>query len=199
LILPTDTARAALAAAAYDASREPTWVTCKNTRVFLDKGETHPIITFEGTRPTLLSDWMVDLDQLPFTIDTVLNSLPAGFTAAVLSVIFQIMHDFHGTPVGFNGHSMGAAEALLAAALWVRAGLLLSRVTAFEPPRVGKLGGLLTNEDVLITHCGTDPVPAVPSWKDHPYAVDALPNLGNWSPIACHEMANVQQALKAAA
>ena len=103
--------------------------------------------------------------------------------------------------VGFNGHSMGGANALIAAALWKHAGGALGRVTAFEPPRVGMLGGKLAGEAVLLTRVGIDPVPEVPvlpPFHCHPAELTRLPNCGPWSAIGCHEIVNVAAAIEAA-
>lgn len=197
--IAADLERADLCRRAYDAARETTWSTPGLCRAFLDQTATGPVVTFEGTRPTSLADWLTDMRQMPLHLDPAFGPLPDGFGSAVLSVLFRIFRTLDGkTVLGFNGHSMGGANALIAAALWKHSGGTLGRVTAFEPPHVGLLGGRLEGEDVLITRCGFDPVPHVPvmpPFHCHPAPATDLANAGGWSAVGCHEIENVTAAL----
>lgn len=201
ITMPLARSRAGLCRLSYDPSRAPTWETPGLCRAFLDRDpDGRAVVTLEGTRPTVLGDWLRDLDQLQLKIDPALGPLPDGFGRDVLSVIFRIFHDLKGQPVGWNGHSKGGSECLIGAAIWKLAGEKLAGVTAFEPARVGLLGGLLDGEAVLITHVGTDPVPDVPPMISHPEPVThfAAP-AGVVNPIDCHEIDNVIAALPTAA
>ncbi len=202
-LLASDLARAALCRQSYDESRAPRWQTPGLCHAFLDRDpDGTAIVTFRGTVIKDAGDWWTDLRQLPMHLDPAFGPLPGGFGSAVLSVLLRIFRELDGrTVVGFNGHSMGGANALIAAALWKHSGGNLGRVTAFEPPHVGRLGGLLENEEVLATRVGIDPVPEVPilpPFHCHPVPITVLPNLARWSAIGCHEIANVILALTAA-
>jgi hypothetical protein len=200
-LLPLHLDRAKICCNSYQAGVVPRWISQGVCRAFLDEDDDGtPIVTFEGTRPDFAGDWLVDLNQLPLDLDPSLGRLPHGFGSAVHSVIFRMMAQIPATKrVDFNGHSMGASNALIAAACWKLAGRPLGRVTAFEPARVGRLGNILAGEDVLITVCGIDPVPLQPFWRNHPVetvVIHALPEFAQ-SPIGCHDIANVQAAIDA--
>jgi hypothetical protein len=207
-IIRSDTHRAMLCRLSYDAARAPDWPLGARSlpRCFLDRDQDGmPVITIEGTRPDFLGDWRADVDQLDLLIDPTLDSVPHGWGSLMLGVIFRILARFvdDDLALGWNGHSMGASDALIGAALWKLAGRKLGRVTAFEPGPVGKLGRILDGEDVLITRVGKDlallpghgdPVP-VSTPRGHPGPVLLLPACPGWSDIDCHEMANVAASL----
>lgn len=208
MLLPIDLSRAALARLSYDAARVPYWSTGTRSlpRCFLDRDpDGMPVVTCEGSRPIFgnLGDWKADFDQIDFVIDPTIDPVPHGWGSAMLGVMFRVLAEFPDPDLvlGWNGHSMGADDALIGAALWKLAGRKLGRVTAFEPGRVGRLGGILADEQVLITHVGGaeglagDPVPFEAPWRDHPSPVAFLPRRPAWSPFECHEIANVALAV----
>jgi hypothetical protein len=198
-LLPIHLERAKMCAETYSADAVPHWITPGMCRAFLGDDGVETVVTFEGTRPDFAGDWLVDLNQAPLDLDPSLGRLPHGFGTAVFSVVLRIMRELGGHhTVGFNGHSMGGSNALIAAAAWKLAGHALGRVTAFEPARVGKLGRVLAGEQVLITSCGSDPVPAQPFWREHPVEPVHLEPSDRMSPIDCHEIDNVAAAIDAA-
>jgi hypothetical protein len=207
-LVPSDTHRAALARLAYDPARVPQWPLGARTlpRCFLDRDQDGmAVITIEGTRPDFLGDWRADLDQLDLVIDPTCAAVPHGWGALMLGVIFRILRDVTDPDIvlGWNGHSMGASNALIGAWLWKLAGRKLGRVTAWEPGPVGPLANMLAGESVLITWVGDpqdkvrrDPVPeATP--RGHPAPVTWLPPQPRWSVIDMHEMVNVTAAAAA--
>lgn len=204
-VRPADLERVALCTLSYNPSLMPRWALGRRSlpRVFLDRdGDGTPVVTCEGTRPNFLGDWRVDFDQLDLTIDPTCDPVPHGWGSLMLGVIFRILRDLPpGEALGWNGHSMGASDCLIGAFLWKLAGRKLGRVTAFEPGPVGRLGGLLDGEDVLITRVGDgldgDPVP-IATPRGHPVAVTYLPAQPDWSAKACHELVNVASALRTA-
>lgn len=206
-LISSDTHRAMLCRLSYDSAR-PLLISLGSEslpRVFLDQDQDGmPVITCEGTRPTFLGDWKADFDQEDFTIDPTIDPVPHGWGQCMVWVMYRLFAKFDDPTVrvGWNGHSMGAADALIGAAIWKLAGRPLGRVTAFEPGRVGRLGGILDDESVLITHVGEgisgDPVPGEAPWRVHPTPETMLPRQNGWTPIDCHEMMNVAAAVAAA-
>lgn len=206
-LLPVHLERAKMCAESYQLDEVPRWITPGRCRAFLGHDGEETVVTFEGTRPDFAGDWLVDLNQVPLDLDPSLGRLPHGFGSAVFSVLLRIMREIGRTDdpdesrriVGFNGHSMGGSNALIAAAAWKLSGHTLGRVTAFEPARVGRLGRVLDGENVLITTCGIDPVPAQPFWREHPVEPVHLQALPGWDtrPLDCHEIANVEAAIAA--
>lgn len=208
-LLASDSHRAALCILSYDKARVPDIALGDRTlpRIFFDRDQDGmPVLTCEGTRPNFVGDWRTDLDQIDFAIDATCDPVPHGWGNAVLGVMFRILAKFDDPSlvISFNGHSMGGSCALIGAWLWKLAGRKLGRVTAFEPGRVGKLSGMLADEDVLITRVGDgmlgDPVTQESPLRDHPEGVDVaiLPRQPDWNPFECHKMVNVQAALAAA-
>jgi hypothetical protein len=189
--------RARLCADAYG-SPAPAWEAPGLCRAFFAHDSDRSVVTFEGTRPKFIGDWIVDLDQQPLHLDPALGALPDGFGRAVLSILFRVMRQIPPeTPVDFNGHSMGGSNALIAAAIWKHAGRRLGSVSAFEAARVGSLGGLLLGEDVLITTHGRDPVPELPLLKPHPVEPVHLTPVKQMDPIQDHAIENVAAAIAA--
>lgn len=203
MLRPSDNHRAALCRLSYDPARPLLLPLGKRSlpRLFLDRDpDGMPVVTCEGTRPDFLSDWRADFDQLDLEIDPTIDPVPHGWGSLMLGVIFRLMAMFPDPDLalGWGGHSMGASDAGIGAGLWKLAGRKLGRVTLFEPGPIGKLGGLLAGEDVLITRVGEglegDPVPeATP--RGHPAPVVILPRDPSWNPFECHDMVNVASAL----
>lgn len=204
-LIRADNHRVALCRLSYDPARVPDIATGARSlpRIFLDKDEDGGLTaTCEGTRPTFLGDWRADFDQLDLVIDPTCPPVPHGWGTLMLGVIFRLMALIPpDVALGWNGHSMGGSDALIGAWLWLLAGRKLGRVTAFEPGPVGTLGGLLDRANVLVTRVGAglegDPVPdSTP--RGHPAPLIVLPAQPGWSPIDCHEIANVAAAVAAA-
>lgn len=200
---PRDRRIAELCKLAYDPARAPTWEVAGKVRAFRFDEPSGPVVIFEGTRPTIIADWIRDLEAQTATIDPKLGPVHGGFLGDVLAVIFPIFHELNGKPVTFGGHSKGGSEAEIAAAIWTYAGEALVRVTAFEPARVGTLGGFIATAPGISTHVVPslglgDPVPDVPSWLPHPREITDLRAASlHIDPVDYHELDDVIAALDA--
>lgn len=122
-----------------------------------------PIVAFRGT--SSIRDWMTDADFIR------VNHVHRGFQRAFDSIaisLLEVLGEYEGKPVIFTGHSLGGAQAVLAA--WGFAqhhpG---TQVYTFGQPRVG--------DSVLAAQCKEkfgaqhfrlvnqeDIVPRVPTW-----------------------------------
>jgi hypothetical protein len=140
MLLHSDLRRAEFCRLSYDPARKPDWEVPGLVRGFLDEEPEGPVVTIEGTRANVLEDWMRDLDQIATTRILGLEQLPNGFADDILAIIFAIIADLHGQPLGWNGHSKGGSEALIGSVLWLLSGNKCRRITALEPARVGSLG-----------------------------------------------------------
>jgi len=205
MIDPIDRRVVDLCAMDYNGAATPTWETPGLIRAFLHREPSGLWVICEGTRPGKIADWLRDFDAWKKRSDPSFGDLHAGFYEDALSVIFRLYHDLKGETVNFGGHSKGGSEAEDLAALWVYAGEKLGRVTALEPARTGKLGGLLADKPGISTHvqwsdASGDPVTAEPLWLDHPRAMTVLkaPRFA-LDPIDYHELATVGEAMDAAA
>lgn len=198
---PTDRRIAELCRLAYDPARVPTWTVDGKVRAFLFDEPECPTVIFEGTRPAKLADWLRDIEAAASTIDPKLGPVHSGFLGDVLAVIFPIFRELKGKPVAFGGHSKGGSEAEIAAAIWSEAGETVARVTAFEPARVGLLGGIVAGLPGISTHIAPaiglgDPVPDVPSWLPHPRPLTIWrPVQTSIDPVEYHELDTVIAAM----
>lgn len=203
---PLDLRVADLCAADYDGKAVPTWETPGKCRAFKHLEPGGLWVIFEGTRPGHVADWLRDAGAgIVARSDPAFGDLAWSFFEDVVSVIFRMYREIGAEAVvNFGGHSKGASEALIAAAVWKFSGRRLGRVTALEPARVGALGGQLAGVPGLLTWVKrhpfiADPVPELPSWLAHPMPVTALeaPQF-TLNPIDCHELATVRAAMEAA-
>jgi hypothetical protein len=197
MLLHSDLRRAEFCRLSYDPARRPDWEVPGLVRGFLDEEPEGPVVTIEGTRANVLEDWMRDLDQIATTRILGLEQLPNGFADDILAIIFAIIADLHGQPLGWNGHSKGGSEALIGAVLWLLSGNKCRRITALEPARVGRLGGKLVGQDVLIIDNGS-PIPYLPSWLDHPVPATTLTPPGEPSLAQRHEIGFIEASMLAA-
>lgn len=98
------------------------------------------VITFRGTEPGKLKDWMSDLD-LQF-VDGPFGQVHNGFHLA-LAHIWDDLNDCvtafqdQGQSLWLTGHSLGAALATLAAAHWRKRDKPVHGLYHFGAPRVG--------------------------------------------------------------
>lgn len=160
-------------------------------------------IAFRGT----IGDpgtWLRDLEILPF-YDHQLGSCHRGFLAGARAVLPALLECVPADrPVDFVGHSLGAAEAVLAAALFVVYGRPVAGVTLFGAPRVvlhPELGAaaLLKPVDVVQYRNGNDPVTEIPPLPFR-HVVDQEVAIGRPvpNPLDAHRIAAYQAALGAA-
>jgi hypothetical protein len=164
---------AQLCAAAYDpmASWAMSWE--RNDVHFhacVENGVT--ILVARGTEPYDLEDWIADFSIRP-TVSRrhpLLGLCHAGFLTDVEQVAAEMQHDTQGQRVIVTGHSKGAAEALLFAAMQCCAGATPLLVVTFGSPRPGfvQLQELLRDLPGVDYRNGADPVPDLPLAFLHP-------------------------------
>ena len=159
----TDNSLASLCRLAYTDTPDIVVADAK-VRVFETPGCT--VFAFRGTDPDCVADWLADIDS-----DAVeapgLGSVHRGFYRDALAVWGPLSQRVRG-PFVLTGHSKGAAEAAVVAALLTLNGKPPARLTTFGMPRPGTLAGTLdTVPGSDYAHAG-DPVPEVPTWLPHP-------------------------------
>lgn len=172
----------------------PAWNT-EDVHAFLFQRDGYAIIAFQGSAS--LKDWFQDFDAAAVhrRIDHIeLGWVHDGFAEDVEEIFEQLVAGLPGDPIAITGHSKGAAEALIFAAL-LHARLPyrnIARVSTFGTPRPGALNGLLdglAGADYRNRH---DPVCAVPPYLPHPRAmtnIDAAPLPDDpWGPLRDHHM-----------
>jgi hypothetical protein len=129
------------------------------------EGHGATIVTFSGTDPLKIEDWIKD-----FTVQLEPNVLHAGFDMAVEAVWPTVEAAIKGRteqPLFFTGHSMGAALAIIAAEHALKANILPTLVYTFGCPRAGGLDFFnrytlkLGDRTFRLVH-GHDIVPTVP-------------------------------------
>lgn len=130
------------------------------------EGRGATIVTFSGTDPLKIQDWIKD-----FNVEPKPDVLHAGFEQALDAVwptIEALIRDRPNQPLFFTGHSMGAALALLGAERALnRVRIMSTGVHVFGSPRTGGLtffnlyGPKLAERTFRLVH-GHDIVPTVP-------------------------------------
>ena len=194
-MIPPDATLAELCAETYDRFNTPTWC-IDEVRAFryADPGGT--VVVFPGSVAPV--DWARDLLALPAhaVLDHAdLGTVPLGFWLGLEAVLARIEADVGGKPLVLAGHSLGGARALLAAALLASAGRRPRKTTAFAPPRVGSLNGLIREAAVAYRY-RDDPVPLVPLGFAHPCPlVQLAPPLLELDVLADHHLANYRAVL----
>lgn len=100
------------------------------------------VVSFRGTIPTSLKDWIDDLyyahvAEYPSCPGcTVHSGFFASYTALSEGVLNELAR-LNPSTVHVTGHSLGAAEAALAAVDIIKAGFNVGQVITFGQPRVG--------------------------------------------------------------
>ena len=170
----SDRAFAALIAASYTA--QPRW-RYADTRACFTEADGFAVVTIPGTDPESVANWLRDLDAAPFEHPQ-LGTLHAGFHDGAAGLYRQIRDDMAGRPWLIGGHSLGASEALIAAALGVLDGWAPIRVVALAPARAGfgALRDVLRSVSPAVYRNGRDIVPNVPMGWD--LAVDSWRQVG---------------------
>ena len=183
LALPTDRELVDQAAATYTSAAAPFYEDASQAiRIFLTtRADGLNYLSPEGTHN--LPGWMYDffaigLRELPvamlfamlgtkdhaMTSHSDLGFVHAGFLAAVLPAMPQLIEIAKRGPYAIDGHSLGAALALLAGALLIVEGLPPVKIGAFAPPRVGsdRFLQIVTSVPLCAYRYKDDPVPMVP-------------------------------------
>ena len=108
-------------------------------RFIVAVGRGATFVTFSGTDPLSIRDWITD-----FTLSPQLDTFHEGFRAAVEAVQPKIERAIRSSSANeqslfFTGHSMGAALANISAMLALKANLPATAVYTFGAPRTGGL------------------------------------------------------------
>lgn len=136
------------------------------------------VLAFEGTSDT--AEWGIDFEAVPLE-ERGFNHLKLGYIHMgwwldVVSVYHDLLDwlDNQRGPVACTGHSKGAGEALIFAALATTYGFKWARVSTFGTPHPGMLNGLLTGTPGADYRNRQDPVPLVPWYLGRPRALTAV-------------------------
>lgn len=203
----------ALACQATYGGGPQTWGT-DVTHAYLSEVNGVSVIAFEGTRD--LDEWLIDFEAVP--VDergydhADLGFVHLGWWRDVSSVADPIIayvleQQAKGVPVACCGHSKGAGEALIFAALAKTRGVRWARVSTFGTPHPGHLNGLITAADGCDYRDMTDPadpIPDVPFYLPRPRpltlvkAPAPLFNMPDYRFMVAHHVQNYVAALKAA-
>ena len=177
----------------------------KLVHVFLLKVNGVLTVLFEGTldwQEWVFSDLLAL--EIPLIRHSKLGPVHAGFARDVLSVIDDIVQAVGTQPYYLCGHSKGASEAILCAALMKDLGKPPLGVFAFEPAKVGSaiLRSYLADVPIIATSTynanGPDVVTCVPpgpTWC-HPVAPIAIKVSDSLSIIDKHKIPAVLAALE---
>ncbi len=150
----------------------PTWGT-DTVHVFLSAAlDGTQVIAFEGTHDA--AEWLVDFEAVPvdergFRHET-LGDIHLGWWLDVEAVADRLLEWVaeHPGPIACTGHSKGAGEALIFAALAITKGVAWSRVSTFGTPHPGALNGLVTSRLGRDYRNRLDPVPLLPWYLGRP-------------------------------
>lgn len=169
----------------------------------------YSVIAFRGS--TTLLDWLRDF-QAVMVEDTDIGGVEQGFRRGMRDTIAVMGAELQVPSPNFyiTGHSLGAARALVFAALLCEQGFgrFIKGVTVFGSPRPGggKIAELLKGTPVKAYRNGSDPVCAVPvsvpllAEYVHPTvltAVDIPPKVGDeWGFMARHHMELYKEAME---
>lgn len=167
-------------------------------------------IIFRGSKTT--QDWFRDFKARPVE-HPVLGGVEEGFFEGLPDAVAELAAILRGAKlagqkVRITGHSLGAARALLFAALLMAGGFVPDFVAAFAPPKPGfhKLAVVLSPiQDLYCFRNGIDPVPLVPpALPDAPYEQPRSLDLVRCAPagmfpdlFAWHSCALYQKAIEA--
>lgn len=166
------------------------------------------VIAFRGS--TTVEDWLRDFQGLMID-DPELGGVETGFMRGIRDTLAHCGDEIDGTPkLYITGHSLGAARALLFAALTAAQGhsQLIERVVVFGSPRPGgrKVSNWLASTRINSYKNGDDPVCDVPfdipliEPYMHPRQLIPVdvppPEDDSWGPIARHHVELYQAAMK---
>lgn len=146
------------------------------------------VVAFRGS--ATIEDWVRNFDPLE-TYHEGLGWIADGFVRGI-NAPFANLASIVGSNWICTGHSRGAAEATLYAAMMALVGRPPMLLMPLAPPRTGgeTLRGVLAPIKTRAYANKRDPVLDVPPWCDHPYPlirIDEMPAPDDpWGPAAPH-------------
>ncbi len=113
---------------------------CQNTQAYRAKNDQAMILSFRGTQPNVLKDWLYDLDA--HQVNGPVGKVHEGFLCALHYIwldVWQTLQRERGTrALWITGHSLGGALAVLATAkLRFEKAQPISGLYTYGQPRVG--------------------------------------------------------------
>jgi triacylglycerol lipase len=113
---------------------------CQNTQAYLAKNDQACVLAFRGTQPTILVDWLSDLDA--HQVNGPVGKVHEGFLCALHYIwldVWKTLQSERGMrSLWITGHSLGGALAVLAAAkLRFEKAQPINGVYTYGQPRVG--------------------------------------------------------------
>jgi len=113
-----------------------------DTQAFVATNDRLTVVSFRGTEPNSLSDWLTDAHTSLVT-GPLGAKVHAGFYWSLREawkIVDDCVADFdrrRGKPLWITGHSLGGALATLAAARWLSAGRPVQGIYTYGQPRAG--------------------------------------------------------------
>jgi hypothetical protein len=156
------------------------------------------IVGLEGTDPRRAVDLWRDAAALAERDDPLLGRVPRSFASDAEQLFWRLLPRLGpDRPFALTGHSKGASEAQLLAAMFALAGRAPVFLAAFEPAAVGDLRDLLSDLPWLATRHGRDPVTWLPPGRAHAQPLLEIPWDGPppADPLDYHAMQGVRDAL----
>lgn len=154
-------------------------------------------VTFRGSDNT--ASWLTDFN-IAVLDDTIIGKVHKGFWEAWQAIAGGVKAACaaSGSPIILCGHSLGGALALVAAADFIRSGIPLAAVYAFEPPRVSpdiNIKSILWRTPLYIYKNGSDPVPDVPPFWHRSGVVNQIGKPALLPDVDDHLIENVMASL----
>lgn len=193
--MTSDLILADLALASYDL---PATIETADIHALIRDVDGITYVSPRGTNPHHLIDLMRDAGAGVTRADPILGDADETLLADAEQLAWRILPRIKGAWAG-GAHSKGAAELLYLAAIMAYLGRPPLRIAAFEPPRVGLLGGLVDPAWCALYRHGEDPITELPPWRVHPLPLTALAWVGPrpLDPLDYHAMAGVRAAVAA--
>ncbi|MDR3736087.1 MAG: alpha/beta fold hydrolase [Acidobacteriaceae bacterium] len=157
-----ETALLSLSNAAYYAPA--TFSNGPSSYALASKTSAYTAIAWRGTESGLYQNWISDLDAIPEYHPT-LGWCHRGFLQAAIATYPQAVQQAVIAPLVLTGHSLGAAVAVLTAALLRAAHIQIIRCSVFGCPNFTlnqNISALMHDVPGYRWRDGNDPVPQVP-------------------------------------